>query len=206
MPQPTLTPTAGLTATSGKAIALTGLLIVQLVCTGFFLADVIADFLGWKGLIDGIDHHRLEAVIVIALGLSTALTVVEIRRMLQRHGKVEAQLKAASGAFFELLEAHFEAWSLTPSERDVALLAIKGLSIAEIAAVRQTKDGTVKAQCNAIYSKAGVSGRSQLLSLFIEELVSDRLVPAREEARTNGGARAPAEAGAGTATTTAPPR
>jgi hypothetical protein len=35
----------------------------------------------------------------------------------------------------------------------------------------------VKAQSNAIYSKAGVTGRQQLLSLFIEELMHDQLVP-----------------------------
>ena len=57
----------------------------------------------------------------------------------------------------------------------MALLAIKGLSLAEIADIRQTKQGTIKAQCNAIYQKAGVSGRPQLLSLFIEELMSDGL-------------------------------
>ena len=114
---------------------------------------------------------------VIALIFGTALTVIEIRKVLTRQRRVEAQLRIASGAFFELLEEHFDIWALTPSERDVALLAIKGLSIAEIAGVRQTKDGTIKAQCNAIYSKAGVSGRQQLLSLFIEELMNDRLMP-----------------------------
>ena len=59
----------------------------------------------------------------------------------------------------------------------MALLAIKGLSLAEIAAVRKTKDGTIKAQCNAIYRKAGVTGRTQLLSLFIEELLAEGLIP-----------------------------
>ena len=58
-------------------------------------------------------------------------------------------------------------------EADVALFAIKGLSTAEIAALRQTSEGTVKAQTNAIYRKAGVSGRSQLLSLLIEDLMRD---------------------------------
>jgi DNA-binding NarL/FixJ family response regulator len=59
----------------------------------------------------------------------------------------------------------------------VALFAIKGLSIAEIARVRHTKEGTIKAQCNAIYVKAGVTGRQQLLSLFIEGLMADQLMP-----------------------------
>lgn len=62
---------------------------------------------------------------------------------------------------------------LTPSERDVAWFTIKGLSLAEIARMRQTSDGTVKAQSNAIYRKAGVSGRTQLLSLFLEDLMEE---------------------------------
>lgn len=60
---------------------------------------------------------------------------------------------------------------LTPAERDVALFALKGFSLAEIAAFRATSEGTVKAQTNAIYRKAGVSGRTQLLSLFVDDLI-----------------------------------
>ena len=88
---------------------------------------------------------------------------------------MESQLRAASGAFMELLEDRFEEWGLTPAERDVALFAIKGMSTADIAALRETSEGTVKAQTNAIYRKAGVRGRSQLLSLFIDDLMADPL-------------------------------
>ena len=84
---------------------------------------------------------------------------------------METQLRQASGAFAELLEERFRTWGLTPSERDVAWFTIKGLSIADIARLRQTSDGTVKAQSNAIYRKAGVSGRAQLVSLCIEDLI-----------------------------------
>ena len=55
----------------------------------------------------------------------------------------------------------------------MALFAVKGLSTQEIAVLRSTSEGTVKAQTNAIYRKAGVSGRSQLLSVFIEDLMRD---------------------------------
>ena len=48
----------------------------------------------------------------------------------------------------------------------MALLALKGLTIGEIAALRATREGTVKAQCAAIYRKAGVSGRPQLHQPF----------------------------------------
>ncbi len=59
---------------------------------------------------------------------------------------------------------------LTPAEADVALFAIKGLSTQEIATLRGVSEGTIKAQTNAIYRKADVSGRPQLLSQFLEDL------------------------------------
>ena len=51
------------------------------------------------------------------------------------------------------------------------------MSTAEIGVLRQTSEGTVKAQTNAIYRKAGVTGRPQLLSVFIEDLMRDDMVP-----------------------------
>ncbi len=160
-----------------KTIALSGLLVIQAGCAAFFLFDVVNDLGGFSLLSNEIAHHGIELVAVLALILGLGTTMLQIRRIKARQRRVEAQLRVASGAFLELLEEYFDAWALTPSERDVALLSIKGLSIAEIARVRQTKEGTVKAQSNAIYSKAGVTGRQQLLSLFIEELMNDQLVP-----------------------------
>lgn len=162
---------------TGKTIALSGLLVVQAGGATFFLLDVVADLGDWSLMASETTHLGIELAAVVALIVGLGLTALEIRRIRTRQRRVEAQLRIASGAFLDLLEEYFDSWALTPSERDVALLAIKGLSIAEIAGVRQTKQGTVKAQCNAIYSKAGVTGRHQLLSLFIEELMADRLIP-----------------------------
>jgi DNA-binding CsgD family transcriptional regulator len=164
-------------ARTGKTIALSGLLVVQACGAAFFLLDVVADLGDWSLMASETAHHAIELAAVAALIVSLGLTALEIRRIRTRQQRIEAQLRVASGAFQELLEEYFDSWALTPSERDVALLAIKGLSIAEIAGVRRTKQGTIKAQCNAIYSKAHVTGRQQLLSLFIEELMADRLMP-----------------------------
>jgi DNA-binding CsgD family transcriptional regulator len=157
-------------------------LALQAFCALFFLLDILADLAEWPPLLSEGAHHGIELLAVVVLILGIVRTPVEIRRVRTRQARIEAQLRVASGAFLELLEEHFVAWALTPSERDVALLLIKGLAIAEIAELRRTKEGTVKAQCNAIYSKAGVSGRQQLLSLFIEELMAERLVPAEAAA------------------------
>ena len=108
-----------------------------------------------------------------AFGLLLGVTVgaITLNRTFRHNWRMSEQLRVASGAFAELLDERFETWGLTAAERDVALFSIKGLSTAEIAAMRETSEGTVKAQTNAIYRKAGVSGRPQLLSLFIEDLM-----------------------------------
>ncbi len=83
------------------------------------------------------------------------------------------------------MHTRFADWGLTSAERDVALFAIKGMSTQEIASLRGTAGGTVKAQTNAIYRKAGVNGRSQLLSLFIEDLMDEEMLPALAGAAAN---------------------
>jgi len=167
----TRAPDAPVPAAVGRRVrALAALFAVQALCAVFFVGDVAADLLDGS---PGESGRHLGVELVAALGLVAGLgfTGLEVRRLLLRQRRVEDQLRAASGAFLDLLEEHFEGWGLTPSERDVAMLAIKGLSTAEIAAVRETRAGTVKAQLAAIYQKAGVSGRPQLLSLFVEELM-----------------------------------
>lgn len=69
-----------------------------------------------------------------------------------------------------MIEGYYRDWGLTASEQDVAGFTIKGYSIAEIATLRGSAPGTVKTHLNAIYRKAGVAGRGQLVSLLVEDL------------------------------------
>jgi DNA-binding CsgD family transcriptional regulator len=162
------------------------LFALQAFCAVFFMADAVSDILGFEVAETEPEsgtslHDGFEYLIALALVLGTIFTGFELRRTMQRQTRIEQQLRAASGAFAEVLDQHFDDWGLTASERDVALFAIKGLSISEIAALRETKDGTIKAQCNAIYRKAGVTGRPQLISLFVEELVSGDVTARTEQ-------------------------
>ena len=152
--------------------ALVLVVAVQALCSLFFVWDILAGVVGFPPpaaeLADARDdgdgrEHRAGAR--GGAGRGAALHHAAANR------SMETQLRQASGAFAELLEERFRAWGLTPSERDVAWFTIKGLPIAEIARLRQTSEGTVKAQSNAIYRKAGVSGRAQLVSLCIEDLI-----------------------------------
>ena len=150
--------------------------MLQGICAAFYLGDAVKDMLGLEQAADGPESDILEFLLAPALVLSVVFTGLELRRMSARNKQMAAQLQVASGAFAELLTQHFDDWGLTGAEREVALLAIKGYSLAEMADLRDTREGTIKAQCSAVYRKAGVSGRPQLLSLFIEELMADGLM------------------------------
>jgi len=149
---------------------------VQILCAAVFVFDILVPLLGLR--VRPINWQLREIIeIGAALGLILGVVIgaVALRKSAARSDHVESQLRAASGAFSDLLEDKFADWDLTPAERDVALFAIKGMSTQDIARLRETSEGTVKAQTNAIYRKAGVTGRPQLLSLFIEDLMQDAL-------------------------------
>lgn len=62
-------------------------------------------------------------------------------------------------------------WELTKSEKEVAFLILKGFSFKEIGEVRETTEKTARSQSALIYSKAGLSNRSQLSAFFLEDLL-----------------------------------
>ncbi len=147
---------------------------IQLICALFFIGELVVDLSGQRA--KPLDWHLRELMEVgamLGLLLGSLLGAVALGRSRVRQSRIEDQLRAASGAFADLLEERFSDWGLTPAERDVAWFAVKGMSTQEIAALRTTSEGTVKAQSNAIYRKANVSGRYQLLSLFVDELMAE---------------------------------
>lgn len=169
-----------------KTIALIGLLALQAFSAVFFLADAMFDMFGYPHFEIDQAHQFFELLVTFALIAGTVFTALAIRGLLRREAQVEQQLRAASGAFLEIVSAQFDEWALTPAERDVAMLTLKGLSIAEVADIRETREGTVKAQLNAIYGKAGLTGRGQLTSHFIEELLGEGLQPSPEPNQATG--------------------
>lgn len=150
------------------------ILLVQLVSAFFFVADIASSYLGiWSKPLSWEMREFLEIGASVGLTLGVVLGGYSLWRAHRERHLAQESLRRASGAFMGLLEERFAEWGLTPAEKDVALFAIKGLSTAEIGGLRATSEGTIKAQTNAIYRKAGVTGRSQLLSLFIEDLMRD---------------------------------
>ncbi len=155
-------------------IVLALILLVQVICAGFFVAQILISVLGLPiGPFSWTFHELVEVGAAIGLLIGSILGAIALRSAQVRSEKAEEALRRAQSAFRDVLDERFSAWDLTPAERDVALFAIKGFSTQDIANLRGVSEGTIKAQTNAIYRKADVSGRPQLLSLFIDELVED---------------------------------
>lgn len=145
---------------------------VQGLCSLFFIWDIVVGIFGVRTEPISWQFRELtEIAASIGLILGVGLGAVLLRRTVRRNRAMETRLRRASAEFEEFLKERFREWGLTPSETDVAWFTLKGLTIADIARLRRTSEGTVKAQSNAIYRKAGVKGRTQLLSLFIEDLM-----------------------------------
>lgn len=151
----------------GKLVVL--LMLLQGVCAVFFVFDILATLLGLRATpISRQTRELLEIGAAIGLVLGVILGWIALRRSLNRSRE---SLRTVRREFRDHLEQTFVSWGLTPAEQDVAPFSLQGFSIGEMARLRDSSEGTIKAQSNAIYRKAGVSGRAQLLSLFIEDLL-----------------------------------
>lgn len=160
-----------------RLVALMLLLALQIGCGLVFVLDILLSAFGFYPVPLSWSTRELMEMgagfgLLLGMGLGTVLVVRSIRDL----HRAEARLEKASAAFIDLLNARFDQWGLTAAERDVAMFAIKGMSVQEMARLRETSEGTVKAQTAAIYRKANVTGRPQLLSLFIEDMMgADRI-------------------------------
>ncbi|MFQ5458630.1 MAG: LuxR C-terminal-related transcriptional regulator [Myxococcota bacterium] len=81
----------------------------------------------------------------------------------------------------EEISRQFGEWGLTPAEREVALLLLKGYGHKEIAALLERSERTVRQHAVAAYRKSGLSGRAELSAFFLEDL----LLPVQDPAEAD---------------------
>ena len=144
-------------------------------------ADLLADLSHGAGT----DHIVKEAIVVsisiiaiawLLLGLhQQRLEIKSLQQELEtvnspqtppRKYVLEARKKLGN-----VVTQQFSEWMLTGSEIDVGWLLLKGLSLKEIAIVRNTHEKTARQQASSIYKKAGVSGRHAFSAWFIEDIL-----------------------------------
>ena len=109
--------------------------------------------------------HLLEEVAVIVISTLLVLWLLadlhrQRRELEQLRQEIAAQgspvspppaaLAEARRKLGGLIQLQFRDWDLTDSEQEVGLLLLKGLSFREIAALRQTREKTARAQASGI--------------------------------------------------------
>ncbi len=100
--------------------------------------------------------------------------VSEMMLELQKNRDEATEWRNETQALLQGLSAsinnQFERWGLTPSEKEIGLFLLKGLSHKEVAYIREVSEATARQQARSIYKKAGLSGRHDLAAFFLEEL------------------------------------
>lgn len=166
-------------------------LVAFVAVIGLAAADVVADLREGTTL----RHVLMEIAVVVAALAGAVLVARQLLPLLRRGRAAEQELEqlAARLAATEAeaarwrteagdllrglgaaLDQQFERWALSPAEKEVALLLLKGLSHKEIAEVRSITDATARQQARAVYKKAGLSGRNDLAAFFLEDLLLPR--------------------------------
>lgn len=94
----------------------------------------------------------------------------ELLKVTSEREEFKNKVAVHSNFFSQAVDDQFNAWHLTASEKDIAILLIKGLSMKEIASVRNSQESTVRQQSTSIYRKSHCENRLQLAAFFLEDL------------------------------------
>lgn len=198
------------------------------VLLGFFLLFVVAG-----GVVDLVLDHRGDRLtlhivyemitVLTALGLGlmvwsgwwrTERSVRHLQSVLKTRSderdQWQAQAQRALEGFSVAVDEQFRAWELTPAEREVAFLILKGNTHKQVAQATGRSDRTARQHAGMVYQKAGLSSRAELAAYFMkdvrmpEELRGEELgCPVEDDAvevgagRSGGGVGIVEKAGAG---------
>ena len=69
------------------------------------------------------------------------------------------------------IDSQFDAWRLTPAEREVALMLLKGYGHKQIAGLTGRSERTVRQHAGVVYDKARLGGRAELSAYFLHDLM-----------------------------------
>jgi DNA-binding CsgD family transcriptional regulator len=156
--------------------------IIALVC---IFTLVVLD-LAWD-YAKGVTWFHIGAELAVLL--IAAITSAQLLRLMFRERATMGQLKSDLATAREesqhwrrqsrelvaglgaAITEQFQAWQLSEAEREIGLLLLKGLSLREIAEMRQTSERTVREQARSLYRKSGMNGRASLSAYFLEDLL-----------------------------------
>lgn len=150
---------------------------------GLLVADLVTDQAQHA---TGLLHLVVEALAALAALGAAAWVLLTLRTNRAEVRRLSADLEATQAeatrwrqeagelvkGLSQAIDHQFDRWELSPAEREVALLLLKGLSTREIGELRSTREATVRQQAQGIYRKAGLVGRAELSAFFLEDLLA----------------------------------
>jgi DNA-binding CsgD family transcriptional regulator len=136
---------------------------------GIEIVTMSLALLGILFLIRELYQHRQESE---RLNNQLRLTRHDLQAARTDLHDLNLKIQQASRQYAEIIQEQFDVWEFTPSEKEVALLLLKGLSFDEIASVRDTREKTVRQQATAIYRKSGLNGRHEFAAWFFEDFLA----------------------------------
>lgn len=156
--------------------ALLTLAIVQLICGIILAVDVgVEIYTELTSEADeaqyGLAHLSFEVFATVLLFFAFVLSSRQVLAHRAELRDADQRLETIRSDFAGLVERRFREWDLSPAEKEVAMLTIKGLRISEIAATRDCTEGTVKSHLSAIFRKSQVSSRPELLARFVDDFL-----------------------------------
>ena len=176
--------------------------VLLLLAVGFGL-DLLFDApSNWRSA------HVIFEVTLVVVSLAYALylwrgwrvaerSLAAAQRSLDAHRAESAawqrSARAALDGLGRAIDSQFTAWHLTPAERAVALLLLKGHGHKQIAAMANRSERTVRQHAVSIYNKSGLGGRAELAAFFLEGVM---LPPEQSPAVAATGEAAPPDGAA----------
>lgn len=141
--------------------------------------DMALDFLSGQPA-----WHLIQEVMVISLTLGLlfylyidqkrkqvdlSTLVADLKNTERSLEQSNSRIQNARKEYSLIIHQQFSDWQLSQSQKEIGLFLLKGLSFNEIAAIRDTKEKTVRQQASEIYKKADVNGRHEFAAWFFED-------------------------------------
>ena len=164
--------------TKRERVVISSILTVAAFLT---ILDVYEDWIDGAPL-----SHIVPEIIIVFFSLGIALYLIQHMLRVRRDAFADiqheiAEVKASAASWrlkaeglsrgiSDAISEQFNEWGLSQAEQEVSYLLLKGLSIQEIASIREITERTVRQQASSVYKKSGLAGRAQLSAFFMEDL------------------------------------
>jgi DNA-binding CsgD family transcriptional regulator len=138
----------------------------------------------WRGW-----WHTRRSLDAARRSLAATQSALEQRRA-ERDAWRQSAERALEG-FGHAIDRQFTAWGLTPTEREVALMLLKGRGHKQIAASTGRSERTVRQHAVSVYQKSGLAGRAELAAFFLDDLAVHAGLRMAEDAAGHSAASVP---------------